>query len=67
MKPLDPQRFQYAVTTLALGAAKYRVLDQLRADGKKPSHYSCAEINALREVFFANHLDELMAQALTDV
>ena len=66
-RPLDPQRLQCAVMTLALGRAKYRVLDQLRADGKKPSHYSCVEINAHREQYFASHMQELIAQALIDV
>jgi hypothetical protein len=66
-KPLDPQRFQCAVMTLALGRAKYRVLDQIRSEGLKVSHFSCREINDKRDQYFALHMEELITQALVDV
>jgi hypothetical protein len=66
-KQLDEQRFQCAVKCLALGRAKYRVIDQIRADGLKVAHFSCAEINAKRDAYFASHMEELITRALVDV
>jgi len=65
-RPLDPQRFQCAVMTLALGRAKYRVLDQIRGEGLKVSHFSCAEINDKRQAYFAAHMEELITKAIED-
>jgi hypothetical protein len=39
-KPLDPQRFHLAVTSLALYQAKTKVIEQIRANGEKLSAYS---------------------------
>ena len=67
MKPLDPQRFELAVKCLALHRAKTKVIEQIRADGEKGCHYSSLEINNKREQYFADHMEELIAQALNDV
>lgn len=67
MKPLDPQRFQLAVRTLALHRAKTRVVEQLRADGQKLSQFSSRELCDKREAYFAAHMEELITQALVDV
>jgi hypothetical protein len=66
-KQLDEQRFQCAVKALALCRAKYRVIDQIRADGLKLSQFSCRELNDKREAYFAAHMEELITQALVDV
>jgi hypothetical protein len=66
-KPLDPQRFERAVKSVALCRAKYRVIDQIRADGQKLGQFSCREINEKREAYFALHMEELITQALVDV
>jgi len=66
-KPLDPIRFNCAVKALALYSAKQRVKEQIRARGEKVAHYSCREITALGEEYFASHMEELLAQALVDV
>ena len=67
MRPLDPARFERAVTTLALCKAKWAVIAQIRADNLKLGQFSCAEINAKREAYFAQHWEELIASALVDV
>jgi hypothetical protein len=67
MAKFDQQRFQCAVRCLALYTAKTRVIDQLRADGLKPSTFSCVEINAKREAYFEQHWQELIDKALVDV
>ena len=67
MRPLDEQRFRCAVRCLALHTAKTRVIDQLRAEGLKVSHYSCREINDLRQAYFDQHWQELINKALIDV
>ena len=67
MKALDPQRFHMAVMCLALGRAKTKVIEQIRADGLKLCQFSCREINEKREAYFAVHMEELIAQALVDV
>jgi hypothetical protein len=66
-KQLDEQRFQCAVRSLALHTAKTRVIDQIRADGLKLGQFSCAELNAKRDAYFASHMEELIAKALVDV
>jgi hypothetical protein len=66
-KQLDEQRFQCAVMSLALGRAKSAVKAQILADGLKPSAFSCVELNARREAYFASHWEELITQALVDV
>jgi hypothetical protein len=43
------------------------VIAQLRADNLKLGHFSCAEINAKRDQYFAAHMEELINQALVDV
>jgi hypothetical protein len=66
-KQIDEQRFQCAVKALALCFAKYRVIDQIRADGLKVSQFSSREINEKREAYFVANMEELIAQALVDV
>jgi hypothetical protein len=66
-KQLDPQRFQCAVKALALCRAKSAVLAQILANGEKVSQFSCVELNAKRDAYFASHMEELIAQALVDV
>jgi hypothetical protein len=65
-KPLDPQRFERAVISVALCRAKYRVLDQIRADGLKVSQFSCREINEKRQAYFAANMEELINKAIED-
>jgi len=65
-KQLDPQRFQLAVTTLALGRAKSAVKAQILANGEKLSQFSCREINERREAYFAAHMEELISKAIED-
>jgi hypothetical protein len=67
MRPLDPARFERAVTTLALCRAKYAVIAQIRADNLKLGQFSCRKINEKREAYFAAHMEELITQALVDV
>ena len=67
MKPLDPQRFQLAVTCLALHRAKTKVIEQIRANGEKVSHFSCREINDKRRAYFEANMEELITQALADI
>ena len=67
MKPLDEQRFQCAVMSLALCKAKWAVRSQILADGEKLSAFSCAELNKKREAYFVCHMEELIASALVDV
>jgi hypothetical protein len=67
MKPLDQQRFQCAVKSLALCRAKYAVKAQILADGLKVSHFSCTEITAKRDAYFCANREELIALALADV
>lgn len=66
-RPLDPQRFQCAVRCLAMLRSKTAVKEAIRAEGRKVSHYSCAEITRLAEAYFAAHMEELINQALVDV
>ena len=66
-KPLDPQRFERAVISVALCRAKYRVLDQIRADGLKVSQFTCREINDRRQAYFAANMEELVTRAIADV
>jgi hypothetical protein len=66
-KQLDPRRFELIVTQLALGQAKTKVIAQIRADDLKLGQFSCAEINAKRDQYFASHMEELINQALVDV
>ena len=66
-KQIDEQRFQMAVMCLTLGRAKSAVKAQILADGLKLSAFSCAEINAKRQAYFASHMEELIASALVDV
>jgi len=65
-KPLDPQRFQLAVTCLALHRAKTKVIEQIRADGDKISRYSAREIAEKRDAYFTAHSHELVTQAIED-
>ena len=65
-KPLDPQRFERAVISVALCRAKYRVLDQIRADGLKVSQFSCREINDRRQAYFERNMKELITRATAD-
>ena len=67
MRKLDPQRFQMAVMCLALGRAKTAVRAQILANCQKVSHFSCRELNDLREAYFALHMEELITLALADV
>jgi hypothetical protein len=67
MRPLDPGKLERAVMGLALCRAKYRVIDQIRADGLKVCHFSCAEINQRRDAYFASRMEELITQALVEV
>ena len=67
MKPLDPVRFELAVTALALYRAKTAVIAQIRADGLKLGQFSSREINEKREAYFAAHMEELTTKALVDV
>jgi hypothetical protein len=67
MKPLDEQRFQCAVMSLALCKAKWAVRSQILADGLKLSAFSCVELNKRREAYFFCHMEELITQALVDV
>ena len=67
MRPLDPQRLQCAVMTLALGRAKTKVKEQILADGEKIAHYSCTELNAKRDQYFAANMEALITQAIVDV
>jgi hypothetical protein len=67
MRPLDPARFERAVTTLALCKAKWAVIAQIRADGLKLGQYSCAELNGKRDQYFAANMEALINQALVDV
>ena len=67
MRPLDPQRFQCAVMSLALCKAKWAVRAQILADGLKLSAFSCVELNKKREAYFALHMEELIASALVEV
>jgi hypothetical protein len=67
MKPLDEQRFQCAVMSLALCRAKWAVKAQILADGLKVCHFSCTEITAKRDQYFSVNREELIAQALVDV
>jgi hypothetical protein len=66
MRKFDPQRFQCAVTALALYRAKTRVVEQIRADGHKLSQFSLRQINEKREAYFAAHMEELITQAIED-
>jgi hypothetical protein len=66
-KPLDPQRFELAVMSLALCRAKAAVIAQIRADGLKLGNYSRAEINDKRQAYFAANMEELINKALVDV
>jgi ABC-type iron transport system FetAB ATPase subunit len=66
MKPLDPQRFQAAVMCVALQRSKTKVIEQIRAEGRKVSHYSCREIRELAEAYFAAHMEELIPKAVED-
>jgi hypothetical protein len=66
MKPLDPARFERAVICLALNTAKYRVLDQIFADGLKLSQFTCREINDKRHAYFAANMEELITKAIED-
>jgi len=66
-KPLDPQRFQLAVTCLALHQAKTKVKEQIRAKGDKLHEFSCKEITAMGEAYFAAHMEELINKAIADV
>ena len=67
MKPLDQGRFERAVMSLALCEAKWAVRSQILADGLKLGQFTCAELNAKREAYFASHMEELIASALVDV
>jgi hypothetical protein len=67
MRPLDPQRFQLAVRCLALLTAETRVVEQMRADGLKVSHFSCVELQKKREAYFDLHREELINKALVDI
>jgi hypothetical protein len=66
-EPLDPQRFQLAVTSLALYQAKTKVIEQISANGEKLSAYSSRDISVMKEAYFAQHTKELITQALEDV
>jgi hypothetical protein len=66
-KPLDPQRFERAVKTLALYRAKSAVLSEILAKGQKIGQFSCAEINEMRQAYFAHHMEELITKATADV
>jgi|SRR6516225_9974617 len=67
VRPLDPQRFERAVTGLALYRARAAVIAQIRADNLKLGQFSSREINEKREAYFAAHMEELITQALVDV
>ena len=67
MRPLDPARFERAMMSLALCKAKWAVIAQIRADNLKLGQFTCAELNAKREAYFASHWEELIASALVDV
>ena len=67
MKPLDPQRFQMTVMCLALGRAKSAVKAQILADGLKLSAFTCVELIAKRDAYFAANMEELIECALVDV
>ena len=66
MKPLDPARFERAVISLALCCARYRVLDQIQADGLKVSQFTCREIDDKRQAYFAANMEELITKAIED-
>ena len=66
MKPLDPIRFNCAVRCLALYSAKSKVIEQIRAEGKKLAHFSCREIHEKRDAYFAAHMEELLTKATAD-
>jgi hypothetical protein len=59
VRPLDPQRFERAVTGLALYRARAAVIAQIRADNLKLGQFSSREINEKREAYFAAHMEEL--------
>jgi hypothetical protein len=61
------QRFRCAVRTIALMRAKQAVKAQWRADGLKVSHFSAREIALQAEAYIAQHREELIARAATDV
>ena len=67
MRPLDPQRFQCAVMSLALYRSKAAVIAQIRADGLKLGQFSSREINEKRDQYFSANMEALIAQALADV
>ena len=66
-KQIDEQRFQMAVMCLALGRAKSAVKADILANGQKVSQFSCAELNAKRDQYFAANMEELIERALVDV
>jgi hypothetical protein len=66
-KRIDEQRFQMTVLCLARGRAKSAVKAQILANGQKVSHFSCTELNAKRDQYFASHREELIERALVDV
>ena len=67
MRPLDPARFERAVMSLAFCKAKWAVRAQILADGLKLCQFSCVELNAKRDQYFASHTEELIERALVDV
>ena len=66
MKPLDAQRFERAVISLALYRAMAAVLNQIRDEGLKVSQFTCREINDRRHAYFERNMKELITRAIAD-
>ena len=61
MKPLDPKRFELAVTSSALHRAKTAVVAQILADGLKVSAFTCGNYNNRMLVMYRPKLCENFA------
>jgi hypothetical protein len=52
-------KFRACLTHAALFRARNIVKDQIRAEGKKVSHYSARDLTALAEEYVQHHREEL--------
>ena len=60
----DLQRMQRAVMTLAMFQARQAVKANIRAQGHRPCEFSMRQITELAEGYFAQHMEELINEAV---
>ena len=60
----DPNRPYRVVMTIAMSKAKRAVEKDIRAQGLRLSDFSSRQIRELAEGYFADHMDELITEAV---